>query len=308
MGTTYNITLEGDPAKKYKTLLEAELKSINASVNTYDPNADISRFNASANDHSFGTDLSNDHFYQNLKAADKVVAAANGLYDPTVMPLVNYWGFGTIGKRPVLAIDSQRVDSLLQFVGWGKIGFTEKKLTKKHPAAQLDFSSIAKGYGVDRLGLLLAKEGVNNYLVEIGGEVRARGINRQGAPWRLGISRPLRSAAVQDFQLILPISNTSLASSGNYRIFYETKEGTYAHTINPQTGFPEQSKLLSASVVTKECMFADAYATAFMAMGLEKSVALVEKLEGVEAIFIYNDGQGALAEKASTGLQSLLEE
>jgi len=115
----------------------------------------------------------------------------------------------------------------------------------------------------------------------------------------------LRNASTQDFQFILPISNSSLATSGNYRIFYETEGGTYAHTINPKTGFPEQSELLSASVVTKECMFADAYATAFMAMGLERSLKLVEELADVEAIFIYNDGQGALAEKASSGLQSL---
>jgi len=145
-------------------------------------------------------------------------------------------------------------------------------------------------------------------LVEIGGEVRARGVNSRKEPWRLGINRPLKDADIHDIQLILPLTDVSLATSGNYRIFYETDGGSYAHTINPKNGFPEQSNLLSASVVAKECMFADAYATAFMAMGLEKSVALIEQLEGIEAIFIYNDGQGSLAEKASSGLQTLLKE
>jgi len=174
MGTTYNITFEAAPTQKFKTRFEEKLAAINASVNTYDPNADISKFNLPNASHTFKPEVSKDHFYKNLKAADEVVNQANGLYDPTVMPLVNYWGFGTIGKRAVLAIDSQKIDSLLQFVGWDKIQFDQKQLVKTHPNAQLDFSSLAKGYGVDQLGILLENNGVENYLVEIGGEVRAR--------------------------------------------------------------------------------------------------------------------------------------
>ena len=306
MGTSYNITLEGSPSGKYKDWMEEELAAVNQAVNTYDPNAEISKFNAGNAPHVFQANLAEDHFYTITAAAEKVVKESKGFFDPTVMPLVNYWGFGYEAKRPVLVVDSLKVDSLLQSVGWGKISYDTKQLSKSNAKTQLDFSALAKGYGVDQLGLRLEKGGVENYLVEIGGEVRVRGVSSRGVPWQLGISRPLRDAAQQDFQRLLPISNTSLATSGNYRIFYETPGGTYAHTINPKTGFPEQSSLLSASVVTKECMFADAYATAFMAMGLEKSLQLVEELEGVEAIFIYNDGRGGLGEQASSGLQFLL--
>ncbi|NNE28026.1 MAG: FAD:protein FMN transferase [Saprospiraceae bacterium] len=306
MGTTYHVTLQGDPSIDWESATEESLAQVNGSVNTYDPESEISRFNVGEGSFQFDGKAGKNHFLENLIVSKMVVEESNGHFDPTVMPLVNYWGFGTTGKRAVTLIDSSAVDSILQFVGWNNISFDENAVNKKHPSSQLDLSALAKGYGVDQIGLLLEKKGTKNYLVEIGGEVRARGVNEKGNPWRLGISKPYRGEKNREIEQIISLPNMALATSGNYRNFYQTDHYTYAHTINPITGFPEESSLLSASVIAKDCILADAFATAFMVMGLGKATEKVEELEGIEALFIFNDGKGGLEYWASPGLDTLL--
>lgn len=291
MGTTYNITYEGRENKK--VLVDSVLLAVNKDVNTYDPNSTISSFNNAA----VGSDLSakrNKHFIANYKLAMQVAQATNGAFDPTVMPLVNYWGFGYTPKKPVTAVDSTAIDSLLQLVGMDKLEYSNTILQKTEAGTQLDFSALAKGYGVDEVGRLLEADGVKNYMVEIGGEVRARGINPRGEAWTIGINRPEEGVATTELQASLTLENSSVATSGNYRNFYEVDGVKYSHTINPKTGFPERNHMLSASIVASDCMLADAYATACMVLDVDAAKTLIENTEGLEAYFIYSTDDGQL--------------
>ena len=291
MGTTYNVTYRSDRSSVDKAEFDSLLVAINAEVSTYEPESTISRFNRSASA-TFDTEGAV-HFLENYMAARQVFTASGGTFDPTIAPLVNYWGFGYTPKRPVLRVDSVRVDSLLQLVGFDRMSLDQTTIRRDRPEMQLDFSAIAKGYGVDQLGLYLEDRGIVNYLVEIGGEVRARGVNKSGQAWRIGINVPAEDAALTDFDNVVLLRGQSMATSGNYRNYYEVDGSKYSHTINPRSGFPERSRLLSTSIVAERCMYADAYATACMVMGTERALAFIESLDGIEGYFISADEQGA---------------
>ena len=235
----------------------------------------------------------------------EVYEATEGSFDPTVMPLVNYWGFGYAGE-PITRVDSNKVDSLVQFVGFEKVIFEALALKKDRPGVQLDFSACAKGYGVDEVGRFLETQGCNNYLVEIGGEVRARGINQRSKNWQIGINTPQEGGALDDYQAIVKLKDLSLATSGNYRNFYELNGVKYSHTINPKTGFPERNTLLSASVFAKDCMTADAYATAFMASGLDKAFDVALQNSEIDAYLIYSDEDGQMQVKYTEAVAGYL--
>ncbi|MEM9992375.1 MAG: FAD:protein FMN transferase, partial [Bacteroidota bacterium] len=227
MGTTYNVTYRGKAGKQ--AAIDSVLSVVNKDVNTYDPKSTISLFNQA----QVGSDLSEKrhrHFINNYKTAVQVAKATQGAFDPTVMPLVNYWGFGYTPKKPVTKVDSLAVDSLLQLVGLDKISYRNTILQKTIPAVQLDFSALAKGYGVDEIGRMLEADSIQNYMVEIGGEVRARGVNSKGKAWTIGINRPAEGAATSDLQASLALKNQSVATSGNYRNFYEIDGVKYSHT------------------------------------------------------------------------------
>ena len=180
-------------------------------------------------------------------------------------------------------------------------------MVKTAPGVQLDFSALAKGYGVDEVARLLAGQGIQHYMVEIGGEVTAQGQSPRGDDWKIGINLPREDASMQDIQTAVPLHDQALATSGNYRNFYEVDGAKYSHTISPFTGFPERSTLLSASVFAPDCMTADAYATAFMAMGLEKAFVLASRLPGIEGYFLFNQEDGTLGVRYTEGLRPLFE-
>lgn len=314
MGTTYHITYKDSSNRNLKSQIDSFLVAINMEVSTYEKEATITQFNQSLADtfklKSFPTSKnaikvgSNAHFMENFLAAKMVYEKTAGAFDPTVMPLVNYWGFGYTPKKPVTRVDSVAIDSILQYVGFDKIELIHEdsvQLQKKQAQVQLDFSALAKGYGVDAIGILLERLNISDYLVEIGGEVRARGKNPKGEDWSIGINVPQEEASVTDNQTIVQLKDKSLATSGNYRNFYEINGVKYSHTINPKTGFPERNALLSASVLANECMMADAYATAFMVMGLEKAFELAMKTPEIEAYLIYSKEDGNMSVKKTQG-------
>ena len=224
--------------------------------------------------------------------------ATDGAFDPTVAPLVNAWGFGfKSGQLP----DSAQVDSLLALVGLRHIRLQEGRVVKDNPLSILDFSAIAKGYGVDRAADVLRSHGIKNFMVEIGGEVVTEGTNEKGEAWRIGINKPVEDSTSVNAELqeVISLSGKAVATSGNYRNFYVKDGRKIAHTINPLTGYPVQQDILSSTVIASTCAEADAFATAFMVMGLKKAQEVLASQPALEAYFIYTDEGGNLRTWAS---------
>ena len=319
MGTYYRITYKDRKGEELKPTFDSVLRTLNLEVSTYIPQSTISRFNAADSVFDLHTHpvesteahYDNTHFMNNYRKAIKVAQKTNGYFDPTVMPLVNYWGFGYTEKK-MEKVDSSKVDSLLQFVGLDKVELAiyedNKWLRKALPEVKLDFSAIAKGYGVDLLGQVLEARDITDYLVDIGGETLAKGQSPRQTAWQLGISLPKEEASLRDLQTTVPLQDQALATSGNYRNFYEVDGVKYSHTINPKTGYPERNTLLSASVFAPDCMTADAYATAFMALGAERSYQLASQLPTVEAYFIFSQPDGSIDIRYTQGLNAIFAE
>jgi thiamine biosynthesis lipoprotein len=236
-----------------------------------------------------------------LQKSKEIFDLTDGAFDPTVGPLVNAWGFGPGKENNYL--DSATVDSLLQKVGFNKIVFDNKTAIKMVPDMYLDFSAIAKGYGVDVVGLFLESQDINNYMVEIGGEVRCRGVNENDKPWLIGIEDPTVTGGDQKLFTTVFLKDRSLATSGNYRNFYVVDGKKVSHTISPFTGYPVNHSMLSASVFASDCMTADALATGFMVLGVEKSIEITERTDGFDAILIYSDNEGKLQTYVSEGIR-----
>lgn len=298
-GTTYHFTYESN--ENLELIIQQELKKFNSSLSTYDQKSIISRINK--NDTSVVIDS---YFKLCFNKAIEISKITNGAFDMTVAPIVNAWGFGFDESTKA---DSVKIDSLMQFVGYTKVHLENNKITKENKGTMLDASAIAKGFGVDVAAEVIENAGVKNFMVEIGGEVRARGINSKGDLWRIGIDKPIEDpiAMQRELEDVVSLENKSLATSGNYRQFYEKDGIKYSHTINPKTGFPARNKLLSASVLANNCMTADAFATAFMVMGLEKSIELAESLENIEAYFIYTDSTQIYAIYGTQGFAKMLD-
>lgn len=323
MGTTYHITYRDSLGRAFQAPADSILAAFNKEASTYDSTSVISRFNRSAGTFELGFskeealswpipaagDRPGEHFISNYLASLEYYHRSGGAFDPTVMPLVNYWGFGYTGEKAVEQVDSLRVDSLLLLVGMDRVlTFEGKQLKKTAPGGQLDFNAIAPGYCVDLLGLFLERHGITDYLVEIGGEVRARGVNDKGEAWNIGINTPNPEAALDDIQVVVQLKDRALATSGNYRKFYEAGGRKYAHTINPKTGFPELSNLLSASVFAPTCTEADALATSCMVMGLDKAFDFIQKQQNTEAYFIFGNPDGSLDVRYTKGLEPFIKE
>lgn len=293
MGTVYNVTCSNCDDSIHSAI-DSLLIDINNEMSTYIPNSFISTFNNSSEGLSSIWDGSvAKGFIEVLNVSKEVYDSSTGAFDPTIMPLVNYWGFGYTNKVAINEIDSTRVDSLLQFVGLSKVIYNENNqfLSKSIAGLSLDFSAIAKGYAVDAIAKLLDNENIDNYLIEIGGECKSKGINDKQKIWTLAINNPVEGANLSDAAAFLSLSNKSLATSGNYRNFYERSDGSkYGHTINPKSGYPALNNMLSASVIADECVRADAWATAFMSMGYEKARDKIKYLDDIECLFIYTDG------------------
>lgn len=326
MGTYYKVTYEDSLGRDFFRPVDSLLVAINNEISTYVKKSTISQFNQSDSIYPLGFSMKawsdcavnpaacgavlNYHFYKNYLAAKVASQRTNEAFDPTIMPLVNYWGFGYTPHKPVEKTDTLKVDSLLKYVGINKVEIFDSSgfafLRKTSPGVQLDFGGTGQGYGIDAVAVFLELHGVKNYLVDIGGESRARGKNAKGEWWTIGINTPKSEAAVTDFTRIIQLENMSVSTSGNYRNFYEVNGSKYSHFIDPRTGYPKQSNLLSASVFGKDCLEPDALATGFMVLGLDKAYELATQLEGVEAMFIYSDDKGDLQVKYTPGVEAML--
>ena len=306
-GTTYHIVLEqGSILKPLPRISHFQIDSLLAdfdlSLSSYDTNSIISKINR--NEPSVILD---DHFVIVLECSFEVYEATEGIFDITIAPLVNAWGFGPEEGQ---GNDSLTIDSLMQFVGMNKLRISEGVIIKELDGIKLDVNAIAQGYSVDVVGNFLEKRGIMNYLVEIGGEVRARGRKTNGNSWRIGIDKPFENnfAPGEDLQEILIMDDMSLATSGNYRKFYVKDGVKYSHSIDPGTGYPVMDRLLSVTIVSEECIYADAYATACMIMGLEESLKLVNSIEMLEAYFVYSGDSGEFQVKYTDGFEQFIYE
>ena len=294
----YRITYISDVSVT-KNTIDSLLNVFNQSLSTYIPDSEVSKLNANGH-----VNFTTPFLRQSLNKSKEVYGLTHGAFDPTVGPLVSIWGFGINKHRN--PPDSSIMDSLKNLTGFDKVRW-DSDYAHLPKGFNLDFSAVAKGQAVDVLSDWLEQKNIKNYLVEIGGEVRCKGKNDKGKSWSLGIEDPKVKAHEQKILVVVRIENRALATSGNYRNFYEDQGITYAHIIDPRKGYPTRHRLLSASVFTKECATADAYATAFMVLGLEQSKQIVEKTHALEAIFIYTNKQGTLSSYVSTGIQPFVE-
>lgn len=298
-GTTYSIIYESPNGENLQEGIEAEMNRLNKSLSTFDDSSIISKINQ-----NIDTEL-DDYFLTVYNKAVEVSDASDGAFDITVAPMVNVWGFGFENKENVTP---ELIDSLKHLVGYKKIKIENGKLIKEHPNTMLDCSAIAKGFACDIVANYLNKQGCKNYMVEIGGEVVAYGKNDKGKYWNIGISRPDDGNMLntQELKAIIELKEKAVATSGNYRNFYIENGKKYAHTIDPKTGYPVQHSLLSTTVLADDCMTADAFATAFMVLGLEKSIELANSRNDIEVYFIYADEAGNYKSYISDGFKSIL--
>lgn len=269
--TTYSIKYKYTHSLKPE--IEAELAKFDDSLNPFKPTSIISKVNNNE-------EVVLDSFFINVfNRSQEVSAVSDGLFDITVSPLINAWGFGF---KNIDNVTAEMVDSLKAIVGYDKIQVENGRVIKSDPRVQINTSAIAKGYSTDVIADLLESYGVTDYMIEIGGEVTAKGINDKGECWHIGIDKPVDDKAPvhRELQTIIKLCNKSMATSGNYRNFYVKDGKRYAHTINPKTGYPAESNILSATVIADDCMTADAYATVFMLADTAtiRSIALQEKL------------------------------
>lgn len=283
-GTFYHITYEAEA--DMQDSIDAVLQRIDSSLSPFNKQSVITAINQNE---SMTTDAD---FRRVFSLAQTISAATDGAFDITVAPLVNAWGFGFRNKAD---ITDALIDSLLVHVGMNLVAIDEQGMVvKADTAVMLDCSAIAKGYGVDAVADMLQAHGVDNYMVEIGGEVRLKGYNPKGKLWSIGIVKPDPDPTGQNQELeeVLTITDIAMATSGNYRNYYEEGNRRYAHTIDPRTGWPVQHNILSSTVLAPDCATADAYATAFMVLGLEQAQAVLDRHPELRAYFIYADEQG----------------
>lgn len=288
-GTSYKITYL-NATKNYQKSLDSLFLKINNSVSTYIPNSAISKINRGEKGIAIDT-----IFKEVMQKSQRIYRETNGYFDPTVGNLVNAYGFGPKIEKKDLT--QEEIENYMQFVGLNKVMLKDDKIIKEHPKVYLDFNSIAKGLGIDIVARFLDAKSVDNYLIEIGGEIRAKGTKANHKPWLIKLVNPVKANDNNGFKVI-NLSNKSMATSGNYRKFRITDNGEkYVHTINPKTGLATESNLLSASVIGNiDCADVDAYATAFMAMGLEKTKLFLKTKEDLKVILIYADADGSLQE------------
>lgn len=299
-GTTYSITYQHPTEDDLQVKIDSLLKHFDSSLSTYDSHSIISAVNRNE---AVRTDSL---FRTVFRESARVYQLTGGTFDITLGPVINAWGFG---PGEMLEVDSAMVDSLLQYVGMEKVYLEGDRVVKNNPSIILNVNAIAQGYAVDVVASYLDELGCRNYMVEIGGEIRTRGINGMGNFWRIGVDRPDFGNMVpgRQLQVIISMHNRSLATSGNYRKFYEKDGVKITHSINPATGFPKESRLLSATVLTENCITADAYATSCMVMGLEGAKEFVEGLKNVDAYLIYGDEVGAYQVWYTEGLKKYVE-
>ena len=282
-GTIYHITYQSD--ENYQKEIEAELNKVDGSLSPFNKSSIISRINRNEDVKVNGM------FQEVFQLAENISKETQGAFDITVAPLVNAWGFGF---KKGITPDKEVIDNLRQLVGYQKVALVDGKIKKQNPNIMLDCSAIAKGYGTDIVARFLKSKGIENFMVEIGGEVVTHGNSEKRVPWRIGVNKPTDDSlnTSTELQTVLNVTDKAMATSGNYRNFYYKNGKKYAHTIDPKTGYPVQHNILSATVIADNCATADAYATSFMVLGLEGAQQILSKHPDLLAYLIYSDDKG----------------
>jgi FAD:protein FMN transferase len=300
-GTTYHITYFDSKNRDFQPEIVKILQDFDKSVSTYLPTSIISRINANDKDV-----LVDRYFKTCFNKAKEVWENTNGAFDPTVYSIVNAWGFGP-GKKQ--KIEKTKIDSILKFVGMDLIAIKGNKIVKKDQRVALDFNAFAQGYSVDVVSDFLKSKKIANYIVEIGGEVYAKGKKPNGENWTIGIEKPIDNKETNNpLKAIVKLENLAIATSGNYRRFVVEDGVKYAHHIDPKTGYPTKNNLLSASIFSKKCIDSDANATGVLVMGLEKAKDFLTIHKELQAYLIYSDENGNYQIYQTDGLKSILSE
>lgn len=281
-GTSYNIIYQDDEDRDFQPSIEALLVQFEKSLSVYDQTSIISRINRNEK-------VETDYFFQTVfNKAKEISNLTEGTFDISAEPLFRAWGFSSQKKS---IPDEDQIAELKQYIGMDKIWLEDNFVIKSNPNIVLNANAIAKGYSADLISLVLEEFGCENFLVEIGGEIRLKGLNTEGKPWRIGIDRPAENNPIpgQDLQVILQITDKGIATSGNYRQFYIENGQKITHTINPATGRPVKHNLLSATVIANDTITADAFATAFLVAGIEKALEWIKSFPDLDAIFICDE-------------------
>ena len=301
-GTFYTATYQHPKGEDLQPKIEVRMKEFELSLSTYNPASIISRINNNESDVAL-----DDFFVTVYNKAVEVSDKTGGAFDMTVGPLVKAWGFG-FGASDTFKMPD--IEKIMPFIGYNKVKMQDNRIVKQFPETRLDASAIAKGYSSDVIAKLFEAEGCENYMIEIGGEVACKGLNPKGKKWHIGIDKPIEDAANvnSELQTIVAISGVGLATSGNYRQFYYRDGKRYAHTIDPRTGFPVQHNLLSATVIAPTCMQADAYATAFMVLGVDESLRICDAIENMECYLIFSNEKGEYEVKMTDGFKQYIAE
>ena len=302
-GTTFSIQVYSINEIDFEKGIDSVLSKVNNSVSTYIPESDISKIN------NGNTAIIVDNiFIDNFNISAEVYEITGGFFDPTIGVLRNAYGFGD--TKPIQEIDSLALDSMMKFVGFNKVKLTsENKIEKLYPEIYIDFNAVAKGYGIDLIGSYLDSKGVGNYLIELGGEILAKGKNiEKNKSWLVGIENVNLSLDDKSYSSIIALENIAMATSGNYRKFrIDSLTGKkFVHTLNPITGSAAKSDITSATVLAPTCALADAYATAFMALGLKKSKAILKNINEIDVYFTYNNQNNEEQVFATEGLKNRL--
>ncbi len=311
MGTTYTIKIIGEHGSplipsKLKNDIDSILVEVNRQMSTYLPESEISRFNRM----KAGEDFTISHdFARVVECALTISEMTGGAFDITVKPILDIWGFGSSASPQNQSEEfppPELIKQTLKSVGYTKLIVHETKLRKIDPDVTLDLNAIAKGFGVDKISEFCTQSGYNRYLIEIGGEVGCMGHNENNVPWRIGIDIPqLGSLPGQQIGAVVPLLNQAMATSGDYRNFFQFGDQIYSHVINPKTGYPVETKVASATVIAPTCMDADALATGLMVLGEEKGLALIESLNDVETLLIKREGKDKFRMVKSSGMRIL---
>lgn len=315
-GTTWVVRYLNDTLD-YTPKIDSVLRRIDDALSTWQEGSLINRINAfNRSDTVFAFYDSTQYYSVVFERSAEIKRITNGAFDPSVYPLVELWGFGFSNRH---AVTSDEVDSVLQFVGFtpalidlievnrDTYIYEETHIRKGEPRAKLDFNAIAQGFSVDVLGDVLSEAGVSNYMIELGGEVYCRGVNADGKPWRIAIDKPVTEGQRQ-LQAVVNLSNKALVTSGSYRKFYALNGRRYSHIIDPRSGYPVEHNLLSVTVMASDAAAADAYATAFMVMGMDETKRFLEENAGLGLeVFLIWDDNGAYQTWASSGLAPLIE-
>lgn len=298
-GTYYAVTYYDKGQRDFQQEIDSLLDAFDMSASVYQPSSVVSMVNSNQ------SDTVDEIFRKVFLQGMDVAQITDGAFDMTVMPLVNAWGFGF--KDPD-KLPEDKVDSIMQYVGYEKIRLNGNHIIKTNENVMIDFNAIAQGYSVDLVGAFLEKQGIENYLVDIGGEVLANGKKPGLGLWKVGIEKPTEnSTSPRTIKAVVSLKNRAMATSGNYRKYYEKNGVRYSHTINPKTGYPVKHSMLSASVMARDAVTADAFATAFMVMGLDKAKEMVNQREELEAYFIFTNPEGVMRTYATPGMRRFMD-